>query len=164
MNPNIKLPRAIPLVALMLALAASSGCAWMRGKSGYEEAPEARPLEVPPDLDTPRVDPAMSIPEVAGGARRTPAITAGSPFTLADAADSAWRRVGIALERVEGVTVTDRAQLLSAYGVRYQGEEFLIRVSADGEKSRVHATTADGREASSAAAGKLLGLLKLRLG
>lgn len=163
MNRNIKLPRAIPLVALMLALAASSGCAWMRGKSGYENAPESRPLEVPPDLDAPRIDPAMNIPEVAG-AQRAPAAASSAPFTVADATDSTWRRVGVALERIEGVTIADRAQLLSAYGVRYQGEEFLIRVSADGDKSRVHATTADGANASSAAAGKLLGLLKQRLG
>lgn len=164
MNRNIKLPRAIPLLALMLALAASSGCAWIRGKSGYEEAPESRPLEVPPDLDAPRIDPAMNIPEVAGAARAAPAAASSAPFTVADATDSTWRRVGVALERIEGVTIADRAQLLSAYGVRYQGEEFLIRVSADGEQSRVHATTADGRDAGSAAAGKLLGLLKQRLG
>jgi len=173
MNPMNRLPlsavRAGSLALLAVALLAGSGCSWWRGKSGYEQAPEARPLEIPPELDRPPIDPAMNIPDVKPVAATAPrsavAVAASSaPFVLADAADSAWRRVGLALDRIDGVAVTDRAQLLNAYGVTFDGESFLIRVSADGTGSRISATSADGRESTTAAATRLLGLLKARLG
>jgi uncharacterized lipoprotein len=159
--------RAIPLALLALALVATSGCGWFRGKSIYEDAPEARPLEVPPDLDAPRIDPAMTIPSVAAPAAvpaRQPAGADGSPFVVADGPESVYRRLGLALERIDGVEVLERARLLSAYNVRYQGETFLVRVSAEGDGSRVSATGQDGRDLGSAEATRLLGLLRQRLG
>jgi uncharacterized lipoprotein len=156
--------RAILLALLALALVATSGCGWFRGKSIYEQAPESRPLEVPPDLDAPRIDPAMNIPEVAARRPAQAAPVAGGPFVLGDTPDSAYRRLGFALARIDGVEVTERAQLLAAYNVRYQGETFLVRVTAEGSGSRISATSADGSEASNAAAQRLLGLLQQRLG
>lgn len=159
--------RALPLALLVAALLSTGGCGWMRTDSGYQRSPESRPLEVPPDLDVPQTDPTMSLPAVAGSPARSASASAGSasaPFVVADAADSVWRRVGLALERIEGVEVTDRAQVLSAYGVRFGGEEFLIRVSAEGDSSRISAATTDGAVASGSAAQRLLGLLRQRLG
>jgi uncharacterized lipoprotein len=156
--------RSAVLALLAVAIIGASGCGWFRGRSGYEDAPEARPLEVPPDLDMPRVDPAMNIPATPSERSAAASAAASAPFTIADAADSAWRRVGLALDRIDGVTITDRAQLLSAYSVRYQGEEFLVRVVAEGSGSRISATSADGRESTTAAATRLLGLLRQRLG
>jgi uncharacterized lipoprotein len=157
--------RTTTVALLAVAIVGASGCGWLRGRSAYDQSPESRPLEVPPDLDMPRIDPAMNIPGTpAAATARAPAAAGSSgPFTVADASDSAWRRVGLALDRIEGVTIIDRAQLLSAYNVRYQGEELLIRVSADGSNSQVSAVGADGAAATSAAAGRLLGLLRARL-
>jgi uncharacterized lipoprotein len=156
--------RTTTLALLVVAIVGASGCGWLRGRSAYEQSPESRPLEVPPDLDAPRIDPAMNIPGTPAAASTRAAVSGSSaPFTVADAADSTWRRVGLALERIEGVTIVDRAQLLSAYNVRYQGEDLLIRVAADGSNSQISAVTADGTAATSAAAGRLLGLLRARL-
>jgi uncharacterized lipoprotein len=159
--------RAITLALLSVALVASSGCGWFRGKSVYEQSPESRPLEVPPDLDSPRVDPAMNIPGVAAP-RAAPSVAAppaasGAPLVISDSPDSVWRRVGLALERIDGVEIVDRAQLISAYNVRYQGEEFLLMISADAAGSRITSTTADGRVAAGPGAARLLGLLRQRL-
>ena len=88
----------------------------------------------------------------------------GAAFTLADAQPSAWNRVGLALGRIEGVEVVDRATALSAYNVRFDGQEFLIRVVASGTGSRVEAVDAGGGVVNSAAAAKVLGALRARLG
>lgn len=157
------LARSALLVSLLLAL---GGCSWLRGNSEYEKSPESRSLEVPPELDTPRVDPSMSIPSPSSAAPVAPAATssATAAFTIADSADGAWRRLGLALERTEGVTVTQKAQALSAYNVSYAGQEFLVRVVAVGSQSRVEAVDASGALLSSGPAAELLGLLRARLG
>jgi uncharacterized lipoprotein len=156
--------RTTTLAVLVVAIIGASGCGWLRGRSAYDQSPESRPLEVPPDLDAPRIDPAMNIPGTPPATTaRTAATGSSGPFTVSDASDSTWRRVGLALERIDGVTIVDRAQLLSAYNVRYQGEDLLIRVSADGSNSQVSAVGADGAPVTTAAAARLLGLLRARL-
>jgi uncharacterized lipoprotein len=155
--------RTTTLALLIVAIIGASGCGWLRGRSAYDQSPESRPLEVPPDLDAPRIDPAMNIPGTPAATTARAAAASSAPFTVADASDSTWRRVGLALERIEGVTIVDRAQLLSAYNVRYQGEDLLIRVSADGSNSQISAVGADGTAATSAVAARLLGLLRARL-
>ncbi len=82
---------------------------------------------------------------------------------VADSKASVWRRVGVALERIEGVSISERAEIAGAYNVGYQGESFLVRVGEDGSQSRVSAVSADGREATTAAATGLLGQLRQRL-
>lgn len=176
MTPIRSFARPLLLATLVVAVAGTSGCNWMRSKFGtsdaYLRSQENRPLEVPPGLDTPPTQGAIAIPALPAGAG-----PAGAPssvpsagaagtvagidaFTLADAVDSAWRRVGIALGKIEGVTVDDRAQLLNSYGVTYRGATMLIRVEAAGEGSRVVALGQDGRPLNT----ELLALLKARLG
>lgn len=153
--------------ALLVAIVSSAGCAWFRGRSGYENSPESRPLEVPPDLTLPTTDPAMQVPAVAGvaspGAVARGPVT-GTSFIIADAPDSAWRRLGLALERIGGVTIDAREELLAVYNVRFEGESFLVKIAAEGEASRVSTVSSTGNEITTGAAGKLLALLKSRLG
>ncbi len=167
MNSNKPILRRALLATLLVAVALSGGCSWFRGKSGYENSPESRPLEVPPDLDAPVSDPSMQVPAVAGAASpaaKSNAPATGQAFVLSDSMEGAWRRVGLALERIEGVTMGERAELLSVFNVTYDGETFLVKLAAEGEGTRISAVSQDGTELTSGAAGKLLGLLKTRLG
>jgi uncharacterized lipoprotein len=157
---SLTLRRALSL-ALIALLLSTAGCSWWRGRSGYENSPESRPLEIPPDLDTPATDPAMQIPAVAG-APAAP-VTARS-FVVADAAASTWRRLGVALERIDGVTIDSRAELLSVYNVTFQGSSFLVKVAPEGEGSRISTVDAAGQDVTGGAAGLLLARLKDRLG
>ena len=146
--------RVAATFGLLVCVLGVSGCKWMRGTSPYAESPENRPLEVPPDLSLPNTTQAMRVPELS---------VRSSAFQVADSKDSTWRRVGLALERIEGVSVSERAEVAGAYNVSYRGESFLLRVGEDGAQSRVSAVAADGREATGAGATALLGLLRQRL-
>lgn len=171
-SPSTLRPLLIGLVAV--AMVSQSGCVWLRAKFGqtavYEDAPQVAPLEVPPDLDVPVTAGAVTIPDVTPnprtqpGATAAPAAAAASGFTLADTADSAFRRVGVALGKIDGVVPGASAPEAGTHAVSYRGESMLIRVEGAGDTSRVSALTADGAPLSSAAAAELLGLLKARLG
>ncbi len=151
-------------VALFAVLATTlAGCSWWRGKTGYEQAPESRPLAIPPDLDTPPQDPTLAIPEPSARPARAP-LASSAAFNIEDSRDGALRRLGLALERIEGVEVTGSAQALGAYNVRYEGEDFLIRVVESGGVTRVEAVGANGAVVNTGPAGRLLGLLRQRLG
>jgi len=166
MNSKSSLVRRALSAALIVAFVSSAGCSWFRGRSGYENSPESRPLEVPPDLNTPTADPSMQVPAVAGVASptRARAPVTGASFIIADAPASAWRRLGLALERIEGVTVESRTEQLSVYNVSFEGESFLVKIAAEGEASRLSTVSSEGNELTTGAAGKLLALLKNRLG
>lgn len=101
---------------LMASLCLPFGCSLINRPIVYQDARETPPLQVPQDLLAPAPNPALQIPSVAGvgaGGELAPptlgnnvaAARAGLPraanavLTVADEADSAWRRVGIALER-----------------------------------------------------------------
>lgn len=108
-------------------------------------------------------------------------------LALFDAFDRAWRRVGLALDRV-GFTVVDRDRSQGLYYVRYldpeadldkkkdggwlsklafwrdkgktkQPEQFRVRLAAQGEQTVVRIEDAQGKPDSSETAGKILGLL-----
>lgn len=152
--------RGLVFAAVAVALLATSGCSWLRGKTGYELSPESRPLEIPPDLDAPSRDGALSIPAVAASQRGIET----RAFTLEDTPAGAFGRVGIALGRIDGVSISERSQLLTVYTVAFEGETFLIRIAPQGDGARVSAVTAEGREITSGAGAKLLGLLRQRVG
>jgi uncharacterized lipoprotein len=166
------LVRRLLVAGLATSIVATSGCGWFRASTGYEGSRETRPLEVPPDLSTPAVEPSMQLPAVtqaqaqrAPAGAQAPAGGAVSSFEVADAAGETWRRVGLALDRIEGVNITNRAQLLGSYEVQYRGESFLVRVQqGQGETSTVTAVNAAGQSVGTGAATELLGLLRQRLG
>ncbi|MEH6420944.1 hypothetical protein [Pseudomonas sp. CGJS7] len=176
MRSNVSLSRAV-VAGLLLALVATSGCSWFRkGNKLYAEAPENRPLEVPPDLDQPRTDGAMAIP--AGGSVTASGVAAARPtqaapgapassaigFTVGGSRDEVFAKVGDALGKVEGLTVASRAQLLGAFDVNYQGSNFLVRVSAVEAGTYVSAVDPRGLPASGEAPTKLITSLKGTLG
>lgn len=162
------LVRRLLVAGLAASIVVTSGCGWFRTNTGYANSPENRPLEVPPDLTTPATDPSMQLPAVErapAGAQQAQAAGAVSSFEVADAAGETWRRVGLALERIDGVAITNRAQLLGSYEVQYRGESFLVRVQqGQGESSTVNAVNAAGQSVGTGAATALLGLLRQRLG
>ncbi len=164
--------RHLVIGVLAVALVATSGCGWFRHKKDpYKTAPENRPLEVPPDLDTPNTDPSMQIPVMASQSAGRPAPAAAPPavasgagqFELGASIDSAWRRVGQALEGMDGVTVGSRSEALGTVEVTYQAQTFLVRLRANDSATTISAVSPDGRVLSDGPAAALLSLLHTRL-
>ena len=172
-SPSILRPLLIAVIGT--ALLTQGGCVWLRAKFAntavYEESDQANPLEVPPDLDAPNTTAGIAIPDVTAnpvtqGSTATATVPAigGDGFAMADTVDSAFRRVGVALGKIDGVTLGDSAQLLGTHTVTYQGTTMLIRVEAAGEGARVTAVGTDGTPLTGGPAGALLAALKARLG
>ena len=177
-------PSFRPLLAIVVgaALLSQSGCVWLRTKFAntavYEDSEQADPLEMPPDLDVPDTSAGVAIPDVtpnpmAQGAPVSSAAPAAVPtapsapmdgFVLADTAESAFRRIGVALGKIDGVVLGESAQAAGTHSVTFQGTPMLIRVEGSGDSARVSAVGPDGARLSGGAAGQLLALLKARLG
>ena len=175
--------RAALASALAVAMLSSSGCHWFHrgGNADYQKSEENRPLEIPPDLDKPAIDESMQIPSGNNGVARrgvnsvptaassiAPGSTmptgADASFIVTDTPAGAWTRMGNALGHIDGVTITQRAQLLNSYEVQYKGVTFLLRANAEGVATRITAIGANGQGLHSAAANELLGLLRNRIG
>jgi hypothetical protein len=127
MRHSSSLVRPLALVLLVVSVA---GCSWFKkgAKGDYALAPEARPLEVPPDLNLPNTSGAMQVPNVGPAASSAGAATnAAGGFTVGGSRDEAFTRVGEALAGIEGVAIASRAQLLGTYDVSYEGASFLVR-------------------------------------
>jgi len=169
--------RALLATTLAAALLAGTGCRFMHRSDGsmrflprshnadYKKSRENRPLEVPPDLDTPATDPAMQIPR--GGSTvgaSTPAAAVASGFIVSDTPAGAWDRMGKALDRIGGVTVTQRTQLLNSYEVQFKGATLLIRAAPEGGATHVDAVGPDGQPVRTPEALELLNLLRDRIG
>lgn len=106
--------RVSSLLLLLAITALTSACGlFNRRDVPYHEAGNQPPLQVPSDLSRPTVDDALRIPDVQSAqVRATPAAAGRAParvsraagpvgtLVVADSADSVWRRVGIALERM----------------------------------------------------------------
>ena len=155
-------------LVLVLAASALSGCSWFRREPDYLSSTESRPLEVPPDLVLPSSTGALQVPPAAvataAPSEAPPAVLgAGDGFTIDDSVESAFRRVGIALERIEGVSDRKAVSALNAYEVAFGGETFLVRLAPQDGQVKVDAISADGRPLASAAARQLLGTLRTRL-
>ena len=166
------MPRSRPLVAgLALALVSAGlpGCSWLRGNDNDLDldSREGRPLEVPPDLVTPSSPAALRVPAAVAGASAPgeappAALGPGAAFDLDDSAESAFRRVGLALARIEGASATP-VVALNSYEVEFRGERFLVRLAPQGESVRIDAISPEGRPVSAGAAGELLAQLRSRL-
>ncbi|MFC4728614.1 hypothetical protein [Coralloluteibacterium thermophilus] len=156
------------LAGLVGALLVTSGCGWFRrDDAAYQRAMASNPLELPPGLDMPRADPAMTIPGTAGAATAstTPrTAAAGVSFTVAGTVQEVWARMGAELDAIEGVSILNRAQLLGTYEVRYQDQSFLLRTQAQGDSVIVSALGADGRALGEGPAADLVVQLRERMG
>jgi len=149
------------LTLAIVMVSATTGCSWLKKRVGYENSKQLNALEIPPGLDAPSTTNALIVPTVSGTTAQGQA--AVESFTVNDSLDSTWRRMGLALNRIEGVTVTSSAQALGSYDVRYQGLNYLIRAESAGESTRISAFTAEGPAAANSPATRLLGILKSRL-
>ena len=105
----------------------------------------------------------LSVLNVDGVEKRIGEVPGVESFTVNDELQSTWRRMGLALNRIEGVTVTSSAQALGSYDVRYQGLNYLIRAESAGEATCISAFTSEGPAAANSPASRLLGILKSRL-
>lgn len=145
------------LVALSIAVIGATlvgGCGFMqshfaRKAPAYGQAVEARPLEVPPDLDVPNSSGALVVPTPRTGSSASvalPASTSGSaaanppgiapPATVlvpgvslagdglrvADTSQSTWTRVGLALERSGAAVILGRDEAERTYTVETTGQ------------------------------------------
>ncbi|GAB2619048.1 hypothetical protein [Novilysobacter erysipheiresistens] len=185
MRSNVSLPRAVVAGVLVMAV---SGCGWFGGTDElYTEAPENRPLEVPPDLDLPRTGAAEAAPTgsvtasgtvaAAAGSAPTPAAgmeapqvtgaapAAGTPsgFNVAGSREEVFAQVDTALAAIEGVSVASRAELLGVFDVNYQQSNFLVRVSEVDGGAYVSAVDPRGMPATDAAAVQLIAQLQVAL-
>jgi len=154
--------RVLSVTVLAVAIIGASGCKWFRKDNAlYAGAPETRPLEVPPDLDRPRTDGAINLPQTASATRSgTDAAASGSGFTVAAARDEVFERVARALPLVQGLSIVNQADLLGTFEVEYGGEQFLLRVAASEGGSVVSAVDPRGQPATGASAQRLLTALK----
>ncbi|GAB2520928.1 hypothetical protein [Lysobacter humi (ex Lee et al. 2017)] len=119
--------RASLLVLLTVTVAA--GCSRFRkGGKLYSSTGQAQALEVPPDLDTTPSAAATASAVTASGTQQA-AAQSQLGFAATGSRDEVFGRVGEALSRIEGLTITSRAQLLGAFDVTYQGASFLVRVT-----------------------------------
>jgi len=138
-------------IALLAALVSASllgGCGFMhrhfeRKNDEYKRAVESRPLEVPPDLDTPSSSGALTVPAVSARASSAPVSTApgampasvppevvsapgatisGDGLAVSDTVANTWSRVGLALERSGAATITGRDEAGHAYTVETTGQ------------------------------------------
>lgn len=167
MRLSSSFPRPLALVLLAVSVAGMSGCKWFSkgdAKGDYALAPEARPLEVPPDLNLPSTAGAMQIPQAASAASGAGAPAAAGGFAIAGSRDDAFARVGEALAAIDGVTIASRAQLLGTFDVGYEGSNFLVRVAATESGAYVSAVDPRGLPATGEAPTRLLAALKAQLG
>ena len=84
-------------------------------------------------------------------------------FRSFDNVDTAWDRLGTELDSMDGVQVKERSKLLSVYTVQFQGQEFLLRIRAEGQGSRITAVGQDGQQLNTGYARQLLDALRARL-
>lgn len=159
-----------PLVAALL-VAGLAGCS-MFGKKNelYTESVEARPLEVPPDLDRPSAERAMTLPSAGGttASAAAPAAPASSVapigFNAPGERDAVYAKVGDALAAIDGVTIASKAQILGTYDIDYMGSKFLVRVTKAGDGAYVSAVDPRGLPPTGEAPVKLIGAVKSALG
>jgi uncharacterized lipoprotein len=162
---------ALRSLALAAVVVAVSGCHWFsKNDKAYQQSPESRPLEVPPDLDMPNTQGAMQLP---GGQPQSvtrssmgpsAAGAAASGFTIAGERDDIFAKVGDALAATAGLTIASKAQILGTYDVNYDGADFLVRVTKVDAGVYVSAVDPRGMPATAEAPTKLIAALKAALG
>jgi uncharacterized lipoprotein len=131
-NPNLPVRWTLSVVA---AAALLGGCSLFHHHDNYySKAQEARPLEVPPDLDTPVSSNELTVPTTGtASTTATPASSAavgsappqvspsGDSLHVADSVGHAWTRVGLALERAQVGTISERNEAAHSYTLDVEG-------------------------------------------
>lgn len=183
---------------LLVSLCLGFGCSLINRPIAYEDARETAPLKTPPGLIAPAPNPALMIPPVAGMAasvdlapptlgNKVAAARGGLPraanaiLSVADEAGSAWRRVGIALERggcckvlgkdreglryeVELLAATQRPGFFRRmFGADAPATTMTVQVAADGDGATVMVVDAEGTTRRDDAAMSVLGVVEARL-
>jgi len=130
----------------LLAASTLGGCNWFHHRNDYyTKAAETRPLDVPPDLDTPVTSNELIVPAASASATSATtsatasstgvappsgsiAASASSSTTLtgdglhvADSPEHTWQRVGLALERAQVGTISARDESSRSYTVEVAG-------------------------------------------
>ncbi|WDS38027.1 hypothetical protein [Pseudoxanthomonas sp.] len=154
-----------------MSIVGLSGCKWFhKGPKGdYALEAQARPLEVPPDLNVPSTAGAMQVPAVAtggaaGAGQQAAPASNTSGFNVAGKRDEVFTKLGVALGGVDGLTIASSAQLLGSYDVSYQGVSFLVRVSEIASGTYVSAVDPRGVPANGPESTRLMAELKNKLG
>jgi uncharacterized lipoprotein len=141
------------LPTLLVAGSLLAGCGFVHRHfqhkdADYKKSAQERPLEVPPDLDTPNSSGALVVPAAGAAATGTPpaATAAGTAATqpsavppsaapaaagvqiggdglrVGDSAESTWTRVGLALERSGAANIVERDEAGGTYSVETTGQ------------------------------------------
>jgi len=163
--------RVFGVLVLAAAVFGNAGCKWFRKDHAlYASAAETRPLEVPPDLDLPRTEASVNLPDAASisanrsapGSSTQAATVAGqnNGFLAAGTRAQVFERVDQALGLAQGLTIINRAQLLGSFELDYGGERFLIRVTEADNGSFVSAVDQRGQPINTPAAQRLVIALK----
>lgn len=166
-----RVSRVVVPVVLAMSIVGLSGCKWFhKGPKGdYALEAQARPLEVPPDLNVPSTAGAMQVPTVAtggaaGAGQQAAPASNSSGFNVAGKRDDVFTQLGVALGTVDGLTIASSAQLLGSYDVSYQGVSFLVRVSEIASGTYVSAVDPRGVPANGPESTRLMAELKNKLG
>lgn len=126
------------LPALVIAGSLLSGCSWFHRDrvDYYKGAQETRPLEVPPDLDTPSSSKELVVPgpgaasapaagttqtATSAASSRASAGAQGVDLHVADSVEHTWQRVGLALDRAQIGTLTSRDEAGRSYTMDFSG-------------------------------------------
>ena len=96
MRSTFPIPRPLAIAVLAIAVLGVSGCKWFKkGNPDYALSAEARPLEVPPDLNLPNTAGAMKLPPAAGEVSAQPgAVASTTGFNVAGALDDVFAKLG----------------------------------------------------------------------
>lgn len=153
------------LAAITLVLSAFlPGCSWFRERPEYEGVEIAKPLEVPADLSVPRGQEALRIPSKTLVGANAKAPEAAANFVVNGSADDVWQRMGKALPKIDGVEVTNTAESIKSYEVRYVNETFLVSAQQAGPgQTRIVAIGVDGTVKQDGTSVKLLTELRAKL-
>ena len=167
MRLSPRLNRVVLALAMAALVLGASGCRMFGKKSElYTQSAESRPLEVPPDLDRPSADRAMSLPATGGSVSASGVNNAGGStaapigFNASGDRDAIFAKVGEVLGATSGVTVVNKAQILGTYDVDYMDAKFLVRVTKAGEGVYISAVDPRGLPPVGEAPVKLIGTLK----
>ncbi|HET8940497.1 MAG TPA: hypothetical protein VFN13_00720 [Rudaea sp.] len=167
--------RSIVLIAL--AALAVGGCSMFHQRDNYySKASETRPLEVPPDLDTPATTDALVVPEVgasdssgASGAvgSAPPAVVLGNAkLHVSDTVENTWKRVGLALERANVGKIDARDETAHTYTLAVSGLRAMPTAQPAAEHhwySRILHPFGGGKQAQSANSSPVSGTLNVTI-